>query len=623
VTGSGTGPGPVPFMVTPTAATGVDTTIGVHDNQGGLVFLNVTITGPLTPNPPSLTFSGTTAAQNFTVSDPNYSGTINASSADPAVATVTSSSTSPGASFTVTPVGSGSTSINVTDLNGGKTSVGVTVTSASLNVSTNSVSLAGVGDTALFTATENLYSGKINAVSSDIAVATVAPASRNGPGPVSFTITAVNSGTATVTVSDDHGGSQPISVTVVVAPTVSPGTLSFTDVGAPNNKTVSVSEPGYNGVFSFASNTCPGIAGTTAPGSGPSGSVTVTPLATAGGGSCHFAVKDSNGLVSPNVAVTVGLFGPVIVTPSPNPLGLTVGGSSGSFAVSETNYTGSFTHTEASCAGIATVSGSTPNFAVSPVSAGNCAIVVSDDHTQSTTLDVFVAAGSLIVSPNTLSFPSGSAGATQTFTASDSACGAIDTLSANADGTVAASVAPSGLQACQGVIINFTVTAGSDGQGSVIVTDSVGGSATVSVGVGVSPLVKHRRPLQKTKAQPIPNQPVKARPAGPSGGLPEIQSTLSLSATRISLTIDQTPGAVTVSEPGYSGTFTVSVDNPRIAQVLQLGAPGPQHVFSVAALSAGTTVIRFSDANGHMQMLTVTVVPRGAPGIPGKGKIPL
>jgi hypothetical protein len=102
-----------------------------------------------------------------------------------------------------------------------------------------------------------------------------------------------------------------------------------------------------------------------------------------------------------------------------------------------------------------------------------------------------------------------------------------------------------------------------------------------------------------------------------------MRGTLTISAARLVLTVDQPPSAVTVSEPGYGGIFTVSVDNPRVAQVLQFGASGPLHTFPISALSAGTTVIHFSDANGHTQLLMVTVVQhpvlRGSP----NGKIPL
>ncbi len=272
--GSGTGPGPIIFTVSAVAAG--TPSIAVADDHGGLDFVNLTITGPMSAAPPSLTFSGTTAPQTINVTDPNYFGSIGASSTDITVATVTSPGVGPSASFSVTPVNRGTATINFSDANGGNTSVGVTVIAGPLTVSTSSVSLVGIGSSTGFTASETDYTGPISAVSDTPGVATVAPASGGGPGPVPFTITATGTGTATITVSDDHGGSKTISVSVLTAPTVAPGSLTFSDVGPPNAQSVSVSEPSYTGTFSISNNSCGSIANVgPVSGTGPSASVPV------------------------------------------------------------------------------------------------------------------------------------------------------------------------------------------------------------------------------------------------------------------------------------------------------------------------------------------------------------
>jgi len=452
---SGSGPSVI-FNVTPTAAIGVDTAIGVSDTHGGLVFVDISITGPLTPTPSSLTFAGTTAPQTITVSDPNYTGSIRASSTNPSVATVNPTSTGPSGTFTVTPVNMGPTTINFSDDNGGTKSASVTVTAGPLDVSTNSVTITSAGGTAGFTASETDYTGLISASSDNTAVATVSPASGSGPGPVPFTITAVGTGPpATVHVTDDHGGSQAITVTVLVPPTVSPSSLTFTDVGPSNAQPVNVSEPGYSGPFGFVSDTCTGsgIASLSAAGSGPSSTVTVTPLA---GGTCSFSVQDTtHSLTSNAVSVTVGPFGAIV----PTPTSLTFSDiAPQSFTASESGYTGSFTIDQSGCSGpnIATVSPLSGNasttFTVTPSTTnpagGSCNVNVTDDHgTAPGIVAVTVGPfGTISITPPTISLTVGpdpppvpftvsETSYTGIFTVSDSACSAAGIAQLNGGNT--------------------------------------------------------------------------------------------------------------------------------------------------------------------------------------------
>jgi len=709
--GSGNGPTPPPFTVTPVSAG--NASIAVSDTHANTKFVDVTVTGPLTPTPASLTFNGTTATQSISVNDPNYFGSVGASSTDVGVATVTSPGTGPNASFTVTPVNqtgaSGTATINFTDSNSGATSATVTVIPGPLTVDTSSVTLNGIGATAPFNASETLYSGAINASSDTPGVATVTPSSGSGPGPVPFTIRANGAGTATVTVTDSHGGSKTISVTVNGAPSVSPGSLTFTDVGAPNAQAVTVSDPGYSGPFGLTSDTCTGsgVASLSAPGSGPSSSVTVTPLAA---GSCQFAVQDTtHGITSSLVSVTVGPFGAI----SPNPTSLTFSDitPTQSFTVSEGAYTGLFTINQAPCAGIATVnplsgdkttsfvvtpassaSGGTCNlsitddhgtsaatvavtvgpfgaltpskssssintiggtdtftgtetgysglisaasantgvatvapasgagpgpvtFTITAVAVGNTTITISDDHGGSVQVRVFVTTGSLIVSPTTLTFPSGGVGQTMTFTASDAACGALDMVTATPDGTVAASVSPSGPQPCPGTT-TFTVTAGADGRGSVSVSDTAGGSAVVSVGVGQSPLARKRRPIRLAPSRKIPlpsPSPVGVTPTPPPHQVvppeptPVLTGPLIVSAANFRLVSGEPPPTILISEVGYTRLFTVSSSNTAVVTITAATALGPNASVAIVPRGAGIATITITDDHGGVRVITVVV----------------
>jgi hypothetical protein len=80
------------------------------------------------------------------------------------------------------------------------------------------------GSSAQFTVTENNYSGPLTAANgspSCSGIATFAPASGTGPS-ATFTVTAVAAGTCTIVVSDNHGGSVGVNVTV----TTTSGTIS-------------------------------------------------------------------------------------------------------------------------------------------------------------------------------------------------------------------------------------------------------------------------------------------------------------------------------------------------------------------------------------------------------------
>src|SRR4029077_11865917 len=81
-----------------------------------------------------------------------------------------------------------------------------------LQVAPTTLSFTVGGAPQTVTATETNYSGQLAASSPNPAVATVSPAS--GPSGVTFTVTPVGPGSTSFDVSDNHGGSVPVSITV-------------------------------------------------------------------------------------------------------------------------------------------------------------------------------------------------------------------------------------------------------------------------------------------------------------------------------------------------------------------------------------------------------------------------
>ena len=655
---SGNGPTPPPFTVTPVSAG--NAAIAVSDAHANTKFVDITVTGPLTPTPTSLTFNGNAAPQTINVTDPNYFSSINASSTNLGVATVTSPGTGPNASFTVTPVNQtaagGIATINFIDLNGGATSASVAVNPGPLGVSKSTISLTGFGATDSFTASETLYSGPINAASTNTAVATVSPASGSGPGPVTFTLTAAGPGTATINTSDNHSGAQSVSVTVTETPTV--GALTpFTDVGAGSTQSPTVTEGGYTGTFSVVSNTCASIASVgPVPGTGPSTTVPVTPLTTtASGGACQFQVKDDvNGGVSATVSVTVGPFG--AVAPTPNTLSFSdIGaGAAKTFTVSESNYSGNFTLDISSCpSSVATVSPASgtasTTFTVTPVGSGSCTIKVNDDHTQTATVSATVASfGSIVPAPTSLTFtdivPTQTFGVTESgytgkFTIDQSSCASIASVSPlSGDSTTTFTVTPSSSSASGGTC-NLSIT---DDHSSPAATVSVTfgpfgaltpspaslafmvsgasqnfavnetnytGSFTIDASKCSGPGIATESPSSGTKTTTFTVTPgsVVGNCAIKIGDDHGGQNSLVVSVTKGTLTV--TPISLSFAGPGAASqtftandtgaaVFSASSSDTTIATVLPPTQPGPGPVtFTVtpSATNTGTATITVTD----------------------------
>jgi len=181
----------------------------------------------------------------------------------------------------------------------------------SLGVSTGTLNfVAGAGQS--FTATENGYLGLLNETDTCAGIATVTPASGNGPSVV-FTVTPSANGNCVVTVHDTAAHTAGVNVGILIPPPANPpvpapNALSFNATGAANKLTSTVTETGYNGTLT-ESDTCAGIATVAASGAtGPSVTYTITPTAS---GTCGVSVKDASN-VSAGIAVVVSTSGVII-----------------------------------------------------------------------------------------------------------------------------------------------------------------------------------------------------------------------------------------------------------------------------------------------------------------------
>jgi hypothetical protein len=263
---------------------------------------------------------------------------------------------------------------------------------------------------------------------------------------------------------------------------VSPSSLSLTPG---QSKTFQISETGYTGTFTVGTcksgaTTIANVAGGSA--HGPTVTITVTGVAS---GSCTIAISDSYGqTASESVTVASVVQPPLTVTPPT----LTLNGSTpGHFTAAETGYTGPFTigTCTQSSQTIATASPTTANgpsavITVTPVKAGSCTIVVSDNHGKTASVSVTVSTSTLSISPTALQFATAPSAQTQSVTISETGyAGAFTYTPCKQGSTTVATLTPASIS---GPSATLTVTSQAVGNCTVMVSDSFGQSGTFTVG---------------------------------------------------------------------------------------------------------------------------------------------
>ncbi len=258
---------------------------------------------PLVVAPPSLSLAPG-QSKTFQITEGGYTGTFTVGtckSGATTIANVTGSSAhGPTVTITVTGVASGSCTIAISDSYGQTASESVTVTGTTFSpivLTPPSLTLNGSA-AGHFTASETGYTGSFTigtCTQSSQTIATVSPTTASGPS-ASITVTPVKAGTCTIAVSDSHGQTTSESVTVTTSTlTISPTALQFATAPSAQTQSVTISETGYAGAFTYT----PCKQGSTtvatlspASISGPSATLTVTAQAV---GNCTVMVSDSFG----------------------------------------------------------------------------------------------------------------------------------------------------------------------------------------------------------------------------------------------------------------------------------------------------------------------------------------
>lgn len=451
----------------------------------------------------NLTFSSVSApAQNITISEPGYAGTWTLTNSDPTVVSVSLVNQT----VVVTPAGVVGTSIiRITD-SGGKQATAVVAVLGGISVNPPSLSFNGSNSAAQnVVVSEPNYGGIFTAVSSNTAIATATVNSNV----VSVTPHAI--GNCTITITDDHSGSVSVAVAISGNITVTPTSLSFSNATAPS-KTLTVSEPGYTGVWTVAS-TNTSVATTSVSGS----TVTVTPHQI---GQATVTITDSSGVTA---AVTILVNGTLTISPTSLMFNGT-GVPSQTIAIVEANYNGSFTAFSAN-ATIASVTVASGTATVTPQAIGNTTITINDDHGGSAIATINVA-GTIVPNPTFLNFPLPNS-PNQTITVTES--GYSGSFIASTDNPAIAQV----ISVVGNVITVKPIAAGS---ANITISDTPGTVVLVPVNV--------------------------ASTFGPLVANPTTLTFPGISAAQ----------TLTISEGNYNGTFTAVSSNTGIATVVINGS---------------------------------------------------
>jgi hypothetical protein len=112
----------------------------------------------------------------------------------------------------------------------------------------------------------------------------------------------------------------------------------------------------------------------------------------AGAGSAASPSPSPSSSPSPSGSPTATLGSVILSTSAMSFLG-TGSANNQSFSVTQTNYSGTFTVTNGSpsCSGIATASGTSPSFTVTPVAVGHCVLTVTGGNSQTASLTIDVS----------------------------------------------------------------------------------------------------------------------------------------------------------------------------------------------------------------------------------------
>jgi hypothetical protein len=376
-------------------------------------------------------------------------------------------------------------------------------------------------------------------------------------------------GTCEFFVDDDHGGAQPVAVTVgpFGSPEATPNSLTLNTVNM-LSAPIMLTEAGYSGQFTPSSTDCSGIA-TFAPAQGTNFTITE-----AGAGTCHILFSDDHG---GSTSATIIVYGALMLSPTT----ITFGDINVMFPVGidEPNYTGNFTVANSTCGGppvIATVGtpmgpGPSTSLNVTSVAQGSCLFDVQDTDGQSVQETVNVGPfGPPTPSTTQINLNTGGP-LTGTFTISETGYTGNFTLTPSSACATVASVSPGvGNQST-----TFTVTAlGIVGTCGIRIADDLMGTSNVEVEVATGTMSVTPASLFFATTT-SPEQDVAASDPGATAFTCASTDTTDVTAT---ITVQNTGSATcavipTNANPSFQGTLQVNFgdSNQALNAVVQVG----------------------------------------------------
>jgi hypothetical protein len=506
--------------------------------------------------------------------------------------------------------------------------------------------------------TQTGYPGGFTVKDDCSGIATILP-NVNQRGAALFTVTPIAKGSCTATFSGGSSASAPL--TIVVQPpggvTVTPSSLSFTQSGSSAAKSSSVSQKGYDGDFT-ESDDCGGIASIALTG-GSLGAKTYT-VTPAGTGTCTADFTGAHNELG-QLSISVKLPGSVAV--SPDALAFTALGSGAAqdASVSQAGYDGSFSESD-TCAGKATFvrtseSAGNATYSVTPVAAGSCTATFTGGNAQTGSLSISIAPyGHVVVAPSAVTFTATGSGAAQTVDVSQSnyagafaesdTCGSIATVAAesNEDGKASYRVTPLGRGNCTATFtgggkassplsiavapfgnvdvtpatLTFNATGSGNAQHASVSQSGYTGSYTETNDCGTTANVAVTANGSGTAAVTVTPEAAGACSATFAGGNGEtgvLQIVVDLpggvvaspAPLNFALTGSAQGTTVTVTQSGYTGSYTESDTCGRIAKVVQLSNAGGTAQYRVTPSAVGTCSVLFTGGNAETFALAVSV----------------
>jgi hypothetical protein len=567
VAGGGSGPGPVTFTVTPHVQGNAN--IKVVDTLGQISIVPVSVsTGGLVLNPTSLTFNNPSGESlPFNATEPNYEGTITPTGCPTTVVTVAPPvGQGPSQNFTVVSAGPGNCTLTVAT--GDHTANEKITVFGDLKVSPPTLTFTDIGVTLPVDVTEANYTGAFFIQANTCpGIADVGDPTSGGPD-ATVNVTSHNSlsgGTCGFQVADDHGGAQPVFVTVgpFGLPVPSPDTLTLNTVNHTSD-VINVAELNYTGQFTSSSTDCTGIA-TFTPASVKTFNVSVVAA-----GTCHIQFADDH---LQSATATINVDGKLTLTP--NPVDFTDINITLPVHIDEPNFTGAFSIVSDNCTSVIANlgppgSGPASTLNVTSVAQGTCTFAIQDTDGQSVTETVNVGPFGLPVSsPTELDLNTGSL--TGTFTISEAVYTGNFTLTPSSACAGVADVAP----LTGNSSTTFTVTAtGPVGTCGIRFADDMGQNGNIEVEVAGGTLVVNPAALFFALNTSPPLDVAASDPNATAF------TCVSSDATDVSATItSQVTGSATCSvgptnnNPLFTGTAQVTFadSNPGSSAVVQVG----------------------------------------------------